>query len=151
MKDEINISEFSFNKSVSIKIHGFTGHQYINNKNKKNLFLTPSGDIERDIVRNFISQIKIKNISYIENYSVNNSLFQRPRRLDFIFIKNSKIFLIDVIKKDSEKMKVIRKIKDQLNEIKQISEVIILMDKNNRDTKVSLDLEPVTIIRYNYE
>ena len=76
MKDEINISEFSFNKSVSIKIHGFTGHQYINNKNKKNLFLTPSGDIERDIVRNFISQIKIKNISYIENYSVNNSLFQ---------------------------------------------------------------------------
>ena len=36
MKDEINISEFSFNKSVSIKIHGFTGHQYINNKNKKN-------------------------------------------------------------------------------------------------------------------
>ena len=151
MKDEINISEFSFNKSVSIKIHGFTGHQYINNKNKKNLFLTPSGDIERDIVRNFISQIKIKNISYIENYSVNNSLFQRPRRLDFIFIKNSKILLIDVIKKDSEKMKVIRKIKDQLNEIKQISEVIILMDKNNRDTKVSLDLEPVTIIRYNYE
>ena len=132
MKDEINISEFSFNKSVSIKIHGFTGHQYINNKNKKNLFLTPSGDIERDIVRNFISQIKIKNISYIENYSVNNSLFQRPRRLDFIFIKDSKIFLIDVIKKDSEKMKVIRKINDQLNEIKQISEVIILIDKNNK-------------------
>jgi len=151
MKDKINISEFSFNKSESIKIYGFTGHQYINNKNNKNLFLTPSGDIERDIVRNFINQIKIKNISYIENYSVNNSLFQRPRRLDFIFIKNSKIFLIDVIKKDSEKMKVIRKIKDQLNEIKQISEVIILMDKNNRDTKVSLDLEPVTIIRYNYE
>jgi|TARA_B110000483_G_scaffold192318_1_gene228656 hypothetical protein len=151
MKDEINISEFSFNKSVSIKIHGFTGHQYINNKNKKNLFLTPSGDIERDIVRNFISQIKIKNISYIENYSVNNSLFQRPRRLDFIFIKDSKIFLIDVIKKDSEKMKVIRKINDQLNEIKQISEVIILIDKNNKDTKVSLDLVPVTIIKYNYE
>ena len=149
MKDEINISEFSFNKSVSIKIHGFTGHQYINNKNKKNLFLTPSGDIERDIVRNFISQIK--NISYIENYSVNNSLFQRPRRLDFIFIKDSKIFLIDVIKKDSEKMKVIRKINDQLNEIKQISEVIILIDKNNKDTKVSLDLVPVTIIKYNYE
>tara|TARA_B110000495_G_C22618054_1_gene368478 strand:+ start:50 stop:505 length:456 start_codon:yes stop_codon:yes gene_type:complete len=151
MKDEINISEFSFNKSVSIKIHGFTGHQYINNKNKKNLFLTPSGDIERDIVRNFISQTKIKNISYIENYSVNNSLFQRPRRLDFIFIKDSKIFLIDVIKKDSEKMKVIRKINDQLNEIKQISEVIILIDKNNKDTKVSLDLVPVTIIKYNYE
>jgi hypothetical protein len=151
MKEEINISEFSFNKSVSIKIHGFTGHQYINNKNKKNLFLTPSGDIERDIVRNFISQIKIKNISYIENYSVNNSLFQRPRRLDFIFIKDSKIFLIDVIKKDSEKMKVIRKINDQLNEIKQISEVIILIDKNNKDTKVSLDLVPVTIIKYNYE
>ena len=151
MKDEINISEFSFNKSVSIKIHGFTGHQYINNKNKKNLFLTPSGDIERDIVRNFISQIKIKNISYIENYSVNNSLFQRPRRLDFIFINDSKIFLIDVIKKDSEKMKVIRKINDQLNEIKQISEVIILIDKNNKDTKVSLDLVPVTIIKYNYE
>ena len=151
MKDEINISEFSFDKSVSIKIHGFTGHQYINNKNKKNLFLTPSGDIERDIVRNFISQTKIKNISYIENYSVNNSLFQRPRRLDFIFIKDSKIFLIDVIKKDSEKMKVIRKINDQLNEIKQISEVIILIDKNNKDTKVSLDLVPVTIIKYNYE
>lgn len=151
MKDEINISEFSFNKSEPIKIYGFTGHQYINNKNKKNLFSTPSGDIERDIVRNFISQIKINDISYIENYSVNNSLFQRPRRLDFIFIKNSKIFLIDVIKKDSEKMKVIRKIKDQLNEIKQISEVIILIDKKNKDTKVSLDSEPVTIIKYNYE
>ena len=48
-------------------------------------------------------------------------------------------------------MKVIRKINDQLNEIKQISEVIILIDKNNKDTKVSLDLVPVTIIKYNYE
>ena len=48
-------------------------------------------------------------------------------------------------------MKVIRKIKDQLNEIKQISEVIILIDKKNKDTKVSLDSEPVTIIKYNYE
>lgn len=151
MQDEINISEFSFNKLTSVKIEGFTGHQYIHNKNKKNLLLTPSGDIERDIVRNFIDQIKIKDIFYIENYSVSSPLFQRPRRLDFIFIKNSKIFLIDVIKKDSEKMKVIRKINDQLEEIEQINKVIILIDKNNKDTKISLNCETFTTIKYHYE
>lgn len=151
MKNEIKILEFSFKKNETIKIQGFTGHQYTKNKNKKNLLLTPSGDTERDIVRNFISQIEIKNISYIENYSVKSSLFQRPRRLDFIFIRDSKIFLIDVIKKDSEKMKVIRKVNDQLSEIKKISEVIILIDKNIKDTKVSLDSVPFTIIKYNNE
>ena len=151
MKNEINISEFNFRIKESIKIQGFSGHQYVKNKNKKNLLLTPSGDIERDIVRNFISKIEIKNISYIENYSVKSSLFQRPRRLDFIFIRDSKIFLIDVIKKDSEKMKVMRKINDQLSEIKNISEVIILIDKNIKDTKVSLDSVPFTIVKYKYE
>ena len=151
MKNEINISEFSFKIRESIKIQGFTGHQYNKNKDKKILLLTPSGNIERDIVRNFISQIEIKNISYIENYSVKGSLFQRPRRLDYVFIKDSKIFLIDVIKNQSEKMKVIRKIYDQLSEIKKISRVIVLINKNIKDTKFSLDTASFTIIKYNYE
>lgn len=151
MKNGINISEFSFKIKEPIKIQGFTGHQYTKNKNKKNLLLTPSGDIERDIVRNFISQIETKNISYIENYSVKSSLFQRPRRLDFIFIRDSKTFLIDVIKNESEKMKVVRKINDQLREIKKISEVIILIDRNVEDAKFSLDSIPLTIIKYSYE
>lgn len=151
MKNEINISEFSFKIRETIKIQGFTGHQYNKNKDKKILLLTPSGNIERDIVRNFISQIEIKNISYIENYSVKGSLFQRPRRLDYVFIKDSKIFLIDVIKNQSEKMKVIRKIYDQLSEIKKISKVIVLINKNIKDTKFSLDTASFTIIKYNYE
>lgn len=151
MKNEINISEFSFKIRETIKIQGFTGHQYNKNKDKKILLLTPSGNIERDIVRNFISQIEIKNISYIENYSVKGSLFQRPRRLDYVFIKDSKIFLIDVIKNQSEKMKVIRKIYDQLSEIKKISRVIVLINKNIKDTKFSLDTASFTIIKYNYE
>ena len=58
MKNEINISEFSFKIRETIKIQGFTGHQYNKNKDKKILLLTPSGNIERDIVRNFISQIE---------------------------------------------------------------------------------------------
>ena len=151
MKNEINISEFSFKIRETIKIQGFTGHQYNKNKDKKILLLTPSGNIERDIVRNFISQIEIKNISYIENYSVKGSLFQRPRRLDYVFIKDSKIFLIDVIKNQSEKMKVIRKIYDQLSEIKKISRVIVLINKNIKDTKFSLGTASFTIIKYNYE
>ena len=106
MKNEINISEFSFKIRETIKIQGFTGHQYNKNKDKKILLLTPSGNIERDIVRNFISQIEIKNISYIENYSVKGSLFQRPRRLDYVFIKDSKIFLIDVIKNKIRKKQI---------------------------------------------
>ena len=48
-------------------------------------------------------------------------------------------------------MKVMRKINDQLSEIKKISEVIILIDKNIKDTKVSLDSVPFTIVKYKYE
>ena len=151
MLDKINFTEFSFNKSKLIRVKGFTGHQYIQNKKNKNLLLSPSGSTERDIVRNFIHKIKIENIFYIENYSVNSSLFQRPRRVDFIIIEKSKIFLIDVIKNDSEKMKVIRKINDQLNEIKKINDVIILMNMKNKDAEITLDCKKSTVIKYFYE
>ena len=84
--------------------------------------------IETDVVRQFVNKIDFEKFTYIENFSTKIKHSQRSRRIDYILKYYEKIFLIDVIKNNNEKQKVVRKINDQINEIQEITEVILLVN-----------------------
>ena len=148
MIDKIIFSEFFFSKNKSIEIHGFSGHEYSKENAKPNLFITPTGSLEKDIVRTFIQKLKTPDLIYVENYSVDKKIFRRSRRLDFVLIYRNEISLIDVIDKISDKMKVVRKINDQISEIEEIKSVIILLNKKIDQEKIILNVKKSVIITY---
>ena len=148
MIDKIIFSEFSLTKNKSINIQGFSGHEYSKDNKKPNLFITPTGNLEKDIVRTFIQKLNKPDLIYVENYSVDKKIFRRSRRLDFVLIYRNEISLIDVIDKISDKMKVVRKINDQINEIEEIKSAIILLKKKIDQDKIILNVKKSVIINY---
>jgi uncharacterized protein YlbG (UPF0298 family) len=75
-------------------------------------------------------------------------MFRRSRRLDFVLIYRNEISLIDVIDKISDKMKVVRKINDQISEIEEIKSAIILLNKKIDQDKIILNVKKSVIITY---
>lgn len=127
IKKFIKFDNFVFRENLSLKISGFSGHNYLK-KNKPQFLFTPSKKIETDVVRQFVNKIDFEKFTYIENFSTKIKHSQRSRRIDYILKYYEKIFLIDVIKNNNEKQKVVRKINDQINEIQEITEVILLVN-----------------------
>lgn len=121
-----NFNKFTISKNDSFEIDGSIGFDFKSNF-KKQKFYVPSGNFEKDIVRTFISKIKTKNINYIENLLIPIKHSQRARRIDFVFEYKKNFFLIDVIKRENEIQKVLRKIKDQLDEISVINGIVLLL------------------------
>jgi len=148
MIDKIIFSEFFLSKNKSIETQGFSGHEYSKDKKKPNLFVTPTGSLEKDIVRTFIKKLNTSDLIYVENYSVDKKMFRRSRRLDFVLIYRNEISLIDVIDKISDKMKVVRKINDQISEIEEIKTAIILLNKKIDQDKIILNVKKSVIITY---
>jgi hypothetical protein len=148
MIEKIVFSEFFFRKNKSIEIKGFSGHEYSKDNKKPNLLITPTGSLEKDIVRTFIKKLNTSDLIYVENYSVDKKMFRRPRRLDFVLVYRNEISLIDVIDKISDKMKVVRKINDQISEIEEIKSAIILLNKKIDQDKIILNVKKSVIITY---
>jgi hypothetical protein len=147
----IKFKKFHFKRNKSIQIKGATGSDYIKKNKLKASFFSPSVNFERDIVRNFIYKISEEKIDYIENLSINKKTFQRPRRLDYSISCNNKLYLIDVINNNKNKMKVLRKIYDQTNELNDIYRVILLVNNNIKDLIIKEDNNLFYIVNYSYE
>ena len=83
--------------------------------------------------------------------AINKKTFQRPRRLDYSISCNNKLYLIDVINNNKNKMKVLRKIYDQTNELNDIYRVILLVNNNIKDLIIKEDNNLFYIVNYSYE